>query len=120
MKRFIHNPILEPIKSNDWESQAVFNAAAVYSNGLVHLVYRAIGADNVSRLGLATSNDGFTIKERFDVPVFNPVNHAKRDGCEDPRLTVIGNECLMAHSIPKPRFPVIYQISDKHKHERFC
>ena len=62
MKRFERNPILEPIKGSTWESQAVFNAAAIYGNGLVHIVYRALGSDNVSRLGYATSADGFTIE----------------------------------------------------------
>ncbi len=112
MKRFAHNPILEPIKSSDWESRSVFNAAAVYSEGLVHIVYRAQGKDNVSRLGLATSTDGFTIKERFDTPIFNPVNHAERDGCEDPRLTVIGDQLIMAYTAYRNHdFPVIFQIS---------
>ncbi len=112
MKRFERNPILEPIKDNYWESQAVFNAAAVYGDGLVHIVYRALGTDNVSRLGYATSNDGFTIKERFTTPVFNPLNHAERDGCEDPRLTVIGDQCLMAYTAFRNHdYPVIFQIS---------
>ena len=55
-----------------WESQAVFNAAAVYGDGLVHIVYRALGSDNISRLGYATSVDGFTINARFDSPIFKP------------------------------------------------
>lgn len=112
MKRFKHNPILEPIKSNPWESRCVFNAAAMYSEGLVHIIYRAMGDDNISRLGLATSNDGFTIKERLETPVFNPVNHAERDGCEDPRLTVIGDQVVMAYTAYRNHdFPVIFQIS---------
>jgi len=112
MKRFEHNPILEPIKSNSWECQSVFNAAAVYGKGLVHILYRAIGSDNISRLGYATSQDGFTIKERFDTPIFNPVNHAERDGCEDPRLTIIGDQCLMAYTAYRNHdYPVIFQIS---------
>ena len=112
LKRFERNPILEPIKNNMWESQAVFNAAAVYGDGLVHIVYRALGSDNISRLGYATSIDGFNIKERFDSPIFNPTNHAERDGCEDPRLTVIGDQCLMAYTAFRNHdYPVIYQIS---------
>jgi len=79
LKRYERNPILEPIKGNAWESQAVFNAAAVYGDGLVHIVYRALGSDNVSRFGYATSVDGFTIKERFDSPIFHPTNHAERE-----------------------------------------
>ena len=112
LKRFERNPILEPIKGNPWEAQAVFNAAAVSGNGLVHIVYRALGSDNVSRLGYATSVDGFNIKERFDSPIFHPTNHAERDGCEDPRLTVIGDKCLMAYTAFRNHdYPIIYQIS---------
>ncbi len=112
MKRFAHNPILEPIKRNYWESRSVFNAAAVYSGGLVHIVYRAMGDDNVSRLGLATSSDGYTIKERFDTPIFTPVQHAEHSGCEDPRLTQIGDQLIMAYTAYRNHdFPVIYQIS---------
>lgn len=112
MKRFAYNPILEPIKTNSWENQSVFNAAAIYGNGLVHIVYRAIGSDNISRLGYATSVDGLNINERFDTPIFNPLNHAERDGCEDPRLTVIGDQCIMAYTAYRNHdYPVIFQIS---------
>ncbi len=112
MRRFERNPILEPIKSNNWEAQAVFNAAALYSNGSVHIVYRALGNDNVSRLGYATSTDGFHITERLDTPIFTPLNHAERDGCEDPRLTIIGDKCLMAYTAFRNHdFPIIFQIS---------
>ncbi len=112
MKRFERNPILEPIKENYWEAQSVFNAAAVYGNGLVHIVYRAMGTDNISRLGYATSVDGFTIKERFNTPIFNPANHAESSGCEDPRLTVIGDEYFMAYTAYRNHdYPAVYQIS---------
>ncbi len=112
MKRFTQNPILKPIKKNSWESRSVFNAAAVVSGGLIHLVYRAMGDDNISRLGLATSVDGFNIKERFETPIFNPVNHAERDGCEDPRLTVLDEQIIMAYTAYRNHdFPIIFQIS---------
>lgn len=112
MKRFERNPILEPKRNNSWEAQAVFNAAAVYGDGLIHIVYRALGSDNISRLGYATSADGFTIKERYEEPIFNPAGYAERDGCEDPRLTVIGDECLMAYTAYRNHdYPAVYQIS---------
>ncbi len=112
MKRFKQNPILEPLKENNWESKCVFNAAAISTNGMIHIVYRAMGDDNVSRLGYATSADGFTIKERFDTPIFSPVNHAELSGCEDPRLTLVDDQLLMAYTAYRNHdFPVIYQIS---------
>ncbi len=58
MERFFDNPILRPIENHAWESREVFNAAAIYLDSKVHLLYRAIGNDNISRLGYATSLTG--------------------------------------------------------------
>jgi len=41
LKRLSDQPILSPKKENAWEAEAVFNCAAIYDNGLVHMVYRA-------------------------------------------------------------------------------
>ena len=78
MERFSDNPILRPIEEHAWESREVFNAAAIYLDGKVHLLYRAIGNDNISRIGYATSLDGYTISERFENPVFEPATTAKK------------------------------------------
>jgi predicted GH43/DUF377 family glycosyl hydrolase len=111
MNRFKGNPILEPNK-NSWENIAVFNAAAITGNSQVHIVYRAMGTDNISRLGYATSNDGFTITERLDKPIFLPAIHAERDGCEDPRLTILGDQCLMAYTAYRNHdYPAVFQIA---------
>ena len=48
MERFSDNPILSPIEGHVWESRAVFNPAAIYLEGKVHLLYRAMGNDGVS------------------------------------------------------------------------
>ena len=86
------NPILEPIKKNHWESEAVFNCGAVYEEktGLIHMLYRAIGeyADYKSRFGYGVSRDGVSF-ERKDSPVFEPTEEYERWGCEDPRITEI-------------------------------
>jgi predicted GH43/DUF377 family glycosyl hydrolase len=112
LRRFEKNPILKPVKEHSWENLCVFNAAALYSNGQVHILYRAQGDDYVSRLGYAVSNDGLNITERFNEPVFHPANYAERDGCEDPRLSLIGEKCIMAYTAYRNHdFPVIYQIS---------
>ena len=46
------NPIIEPRPENFWEMKATFNPAAVNVDGRVHLLYRAIGGDDMSTLGL--------------------------------------------------------------------
>jgi predicted GH43/DUF377 family glycosyl hydrolase len=111
MKRFQGNPILKPISEHAWESRAVFNAAALYASGRVHLLYRAIGDDRVSRLGYASSLDGYHVEERLSSPVFEPANHTEKDGVEDPRLTKLGEQCIMAYTALRDRSSNAYQIA---------
>jgi beta-1,2-mannobiose phosphorylase / 1,2-beta-oligomannan phosphorylase len=84
------NPILEP-NSNWWENKAVFNAAAVDHDGKVHMLYRAIGDDNVSRFGHAVSVDGLNFTRHTDMPGYESHDNDEyeRFGCEDPRITKI-------------------------------
>ncbi len=69
LTRSAKNPIIEP-RPYAWESQAVFNPAALSSGGRVHLFYRALGEDGISRLGYASSKDGVNFDERFLYPVY--------------------------------------------------
>lgn len=115
LNKLIHNPILRPIISHIWESKATFNPAAIYDNGKVHLIYRAIGDNDQSVLGYASSSDGVHIDERLTDPIFVPnlptghdphTNHflslymsggGGYGGCEDPRITRIGNTYYMTY-----------------------
>lgn len=115
--RLPHNPIMSPKPENDWESVAVFNPTAVLLDGKVHLLYRAIGNDNVSVIGYACSKDGLHIDERLNKPVFAstclkspdlsipPATYASgggiagtRGGTEDPRLTRIGDHLFLFYT----------------------
>lgn len=105
LERYKDNPILKPNKANWWESQAVFNCAAVYKDGLVYLVYRAIGEyeEYISRLGLAVSRDGLNFERVSNQPIFEPQQDYERWGCEDPRLTELEGRIYLtyvAHSKP--------------------
>jgi predicted GH43/DUF377 family glycosyl hydrolase len=97
LKRFLNNPILKPKKDNDWESKLVFNPAAVYENGIFHLLYRAVGDDNISRIGYAISADGYEFF-RFDKPVFTPRGVAESKGCEDPRIVRLEDKFYMTYT----------------------
>ena len=96
--RFAGNPILTPKKEHPWESKYVLNPGVVRLNHKVHIVYRAVGEDMVSRLGLAVSSDGFRVEERLAYPIFEPATEEEQRGCEDPRLTVIGNRLYMLYT----------------------
>ena len=111
MKRFKGNPILEPIGTHEWESQLVCNAATVLVNNQIHILYRAIGDDHISRLGYATSTDGYHIDERLPLPIFSPISDAENDGCEDPRITLLDNSLIMAYTaFGKYAYQKVYQI----------
>ncbi|MGE5556582.1 MAG: glycosidase [Methanocella sp.] len=98
MQRYVGNPILRPIEAHPWESREVFNPAAVYLDNKVHLLYRAIGNDDISRIGYATSKDGVHIDERLPEPVFEPKAACEKDGVEDPRITEIDDRLVMTYT----------------------
>lgn len=97
LTRHPHNPVLSPIPEHPWESRFVLNPAAVRLGQKVYLVYRASGDDGVSRLGLAVSEDGFSFTERLPEPIFGPAGRSEAMGCEDPRLTRIGDRLFMTY-----------------------
>ena len=72
LSRFKENPILEPNPAHWWESEAVFNPTALLHNGRVHLLYRALGRDGISRIGYASSKDGIHFDERSPYPAYDP------------------------------------------------
>lgn len=112
MQRFQGNPILEPVGTHAWESRRVFNAAAFFADKRIHILYRAMGDDGVSRLGYANTSDGYHIDERLPYPVFEPANNAEKDGCEDPRLTLLGDKLVMSYTALQERdHQHVYQSS---------
>ena len=104
MTRFKKNPILAPIKEHAWESKAVFNPTAIDIGGKIHVIYRAMGDDDTSVFGYASTKDGMKIKERLDHPIYVPresfekKTHPGNSGCEDPRLTRIGDMIYMFYT----------------------
>lgn len=103
--RAAENPILSP-RGNGFESKAVFNAAAVDIDGTIYILYRAMDDHNTSTFGLALSKDGVHIDERLDTPVYVPRAEFEQkrsspdgnSGCEDPRLSRIGDRLYVAYT----------------------
>jgi predicted GH43/DUF377 family glycosyl hydrolase len=105
MIRIKENPIIVPDKKCAWEAKATFNPAAIYLKGKVHLLYRAMSEDNTSVLGYAQSKNGGRIEEKSPEPAYTPRESFEQkaepngnSGCEDPRLTPIGDKIYMCYT----------------------
>lgn len=118
LERHENNPIIEPREGNYWEMKATFNPGAVYADHRVHLLYRAIGGDDISVLGYASSNDGVSFDGRLDEPAYTPSSTKAttpkeeqkplapaycsgggwNGGCEDPRLTLIDDRVYLTYT----------------------
>ncbi len=103
--RFEGNPILSPSLEMDWQAGGVFNPAAVYADEKVHIVYRAQSRDGTSTFGYAMSRDGFHIDENLSYPIYIPREDFEKkphptgnSGCEDPRMTKIGNRYYITYT----------------------
>ncbi|MCS7224448.1 MAG: hypothetical protein NZ959_07820 [Armatimonadetes bacterium] len=127
LRRVSGNPILLPRQEAllhtrqgliAWE-RLVYNAGAFRLNGTTFILYRALGEDGVSRIGLAWTRDGLQIDGRLPFPIFGPKEpfempsdaNKRRElqmqlyqsprevgGTEDPRITLIGDRLFMTYS----------------------
>lgn len=98
LKRYDKNPIIKPIPKHSWESQVTFNAAAIYEGKKVHILYRARDKKMISRIGYASTEDGFRITERLTKPIYGPKSDIDAYGCEDPRMMRIGNRIYISYT----------------------
>ncbi len=116
VKKFHKNPIIAPRPEVPWESRATFNSAALYEDGKVHFLYRALGDKDLSVLGYATSKDGLTIDHRSDIPAYIPrepfetpggnafktfadhfASGGGYGGVEDPRITRVEDRVYLTY-----------------------
>ncbi|HEY93985.1 MAG TPA: hypothetical protein G4O15_03485 [Dehalococcoidia bacterium] len=107
LKRFNDNPIIQPQQGHPWESLQTFNPGVILLEDKIHILYRAIGDDGISRLGYASSKGDFSVNERLDYPVYqHPVTSGTFNiysylsggsfgGAEDPRIVRVDNEDVL-------------------------
>ncbi len=102
LQRSPHNPILTPRAECWWEQKGTLNcAAALGEGGRTHLLYRAVGFDGLSRFGYAATEDGATIIERPDLPVYEGGidDPFARLGVEDPRITPLEGRYYITYTL---------------------
>jgi beta-1,2-mannosidase len=90
------NPILRP-QGDGWESTNLYNPAAVVVDDEVVMLYRAHGPDLRSRIGLATSRDGFSFLREAE-PVLKPEYDYESQSCEDPLVSRIGDTFYLTYT----------------------
>jgi len=103
--RVSKKPLITPSPKHSWEAKATLNPGAIYLGGKVHLIYRAMSRENTSVFGYASSKDGIHLDYRSPEPIYLPKESFEKklipngnSGCEDPRLTKIGNKIYMCYT----------------------
>ena len=115
LKKSKKNPIIEPESQIYWESKATFNPSAIYHDGKIHVIYRAIGDSDISVLGYAKSDNGYffdkqskemayyskdrqNVKKKLIHQIMYSSGGGWGGGCEDPRLTLLGDKVYMLYT----------------------
>ena len=97
-KRYKDNPIISPDTSKDHEKECTYNPTAIVHENKVYLVYRAEGEAGISTLCLAISDDGYKFERYKNNPVIKPALPEEKQGCEDPRITKIGDTFYLTYT----------------------
>ncbi len=96
--RSSENPIILPDSQSFWEDLATFNGSPIVHKDKVHIFYRALAHPEVhngaylelSTVGHTISDDGIHFDEYKQFIV--PEEDWEKYGCEDPRVTKLGNK----------------------------
>jgi predicted GH43/DUF377 family glycosyl hydrolase len=117
LTRFQSNPIITPRQGLDWEVGGTFNPGAVIDGGTVHLLYRAVDPNKISRLGYARTINDTKIDFRPPDPVLIPSTEWEEFGCEDPRITNFEGTFYVTYTAYSWRGPRIALASTKDFHD---
>lgn len=107
-KRYKNNPVVNPDPTKDYENRCTYNPCAIVHDNKVYLIYRAEGVSSkfVSRLCLAVSDDGYNFEKYKDNPIIEPGIPEEKGGCEDPRITKIGDTFYLTYTSYNGKQPV--------------
>lgn len=102
------NPLIAPVMGHEFEAQGALNPAAWCDGDTIHLIYRAVAHDGISRLSYAHTRNGISLDAKSDGPVFSLAepragmkdkekiysrvmypSGGSWGGCEDPRMVVL-------------------------------
>ena len=103
LTRVSENPILSPNVNEKWEEKSTFNGCCIKDNAF-HMVYRAesslqpyLGNNmKISSIGYALSRDGIHFTGHKQL--IKPEKEWEIFGCEDPRITKIGDKFFIFYT----------------------
>jgi len=113
LTKYEQNPIIAPRSNVGWETTGTFNPGAILEDGSIHLLYRAVDAHGVSRLGYARTLDGRTMESRSSEPVLTSSGDWEEFGCEDPRITRFDGTFYVTYTAFSQKGPRIALASTK-------
>ena len=95
-----------------WEKEGISSPAVINMNDRTYMVYRAIGSDHISRLGLAISKDGENFQQ-FEDPWLDADENiqAERLGLKDPRVVMFGRDVYLTYTAASV-YPASPKFSD--------
>jgi predicted GH43/DUF377 family glycosyl hydrolase len=97
LERYNKNPILTAQKDLSWCNKKVYNCAIYKEDGLYRMLFRGVGDDWISHIGLAESTDGISFK--IDpLPVLSPLHDWESHGCEDPRMVKLDDTYYVTYT----------------------
>lgn len=104
-QRYDQNPVITPSTTNAFMARAVYCPTAIFLEGKAHILYRAQALDAVSTIGYAVSSDGLNIEENLSEPIYRPSQPFEmstkagwNSGCEDPRITHLGDRLYLTYT----------------------
>jgi len=100
LERYNGNPILRQ-RGDDWESLAAYNCGAVFKDGNIHILYRAIGeyTNYISRVGHAIFDTNLNLVERHNGPCFGPDLAYWEKSVEDIRITPLDGKFYITYVV---------------------
>jgi len=107
LERHPLNPLITPRPGISWEEKGTLNPGGVFADGVFHMFYRAFSAQNTSSIGYCAISSDLQMIERPDHPIIAPEYEWEEHGCEDPRVTKIGDTYYMTYTAYSRRGPRI-------------
>jgi len=99
------DPLITPREGREWEARGTFNPGAVVQAGGVHLLYRAVDVNGISRFGYSRVQNGTEVELRSWDPIYEPSAQWEECGCEDPRITKLDDTFYISYTAFSRRGP---------------